>query len=119
MSSSDDSKGHSNLTPDDILERMATTYATCRSYHDQGVVKTVFIKDRERRLVRKPFRTAFVRPDRFRFEYEQDGVKQVIVWRHGRSVRSWCRFKKLHREADATWKCERTRTRLGEDRDAA
>src|SRR5262249_37489466 len=38
------------------------------------------------------FRTAFVRPDRFRFEYEQNGVTQMIVWRHRRSVRSWCRF---------------------------
>ena len=46
-----------------ILDRMAKTYAECKSYHDSGLVKTVFIQAAGKRTVEKPFTTAFVRPD--------------------------------------------------------
>jgi hypothetical protein len=46
-----------------------------------------------RYLQEKPFKTAFVRPDRFRFEYTEtapDGLrKRYIVWRSGSRVQSW------------------------------
>ena len=69
-----------------ILKCMATVYATCTSYCDTGLVSTRFIEDKGTRTIEKPFTTAFVRPDRFRFEY-QDGSHQAIVWREGETVR--------------------------------
>ena len=57
-----------SLTAKQIVKRMAEEYAKCKSYQDLGVVKTVFILPDLKRTVEKPFTTAFVRPDRFRFE---------------------------------------------------
>ena len=76
-----------------ILARMAEVYAECESYRDSGVVTTVFIEERERRTVKKPFTTAFVRPDRFRFEFLdrrcEDEFDRYLVWQGGEDVRTW------------------------------
>jgi outer membrane lipoprotein-sorting protein len=81
------------LKAQDVLDRMAKAYANCKSYRDSGIVRTVFfeatgIHTRERR-----FATAFVRTDRFRFEYEEkllDGRDfRCIVWRKGKDVQTW------------------------------
>src|SRR5262249_45207002 len=75
------------LKAQDVLDRMAKAYAGCKSYRDTGVVKTVFVEATGNRTVEKPFRTAFVRPDRFRFEYtEKRGGREdrYIVWRKGK-----------------------------------
>jgi outer membrane lipoprotein-sorting protein len=81
------------LKAQDVLDRMAKVYAGCKSYHDSGVVKTVFVQADGNRTVEKPFTTAFVRPDRFRFEYkENDGggpERRYIVWRRGKEVQTW------------------------------
>jgi outer membrane lipoprotein-sorting protein len=81
------------LTAKQILARMGTTYARCRTYRDAGVATTVFTEITGRRTEKKPFTTAFVRPDRFRFEYREqksDGrVCRYLVWRSGKDVRSW------------------------------
>ncbi len=72
-----------------ILEHVAEAYAKCKSYRDSGVVKTVLIgPDRKRTRERKPFTTAFVRPDRFRFEYK-DKKSRNIIWRRGDDVQTW------------------------------
>src|SRR5438477_379323 len=80
------------LKAQDVLDRMAKTYAGCKSYHDSGVVKTVFVQANGNRTVEKPFTTAFVRPDRFRFEYkEKEGggpERRYIVWRQGKEVQT-------------------------------
>jgi outer membrane lipoprotein-sorting protein len=76
----------------DVLDRMAKAYAGCKSYRDTGVVKIVFVSDTGDRTVERPFKTAFVRPDRFRFEYtEKQGGREnrFIVWRKGEEVRTW------------------------------
>jgi outer membrane lipoprotein-sorting protein len=74
-----------------ILDRMAEVYANCKSYRDSGVVNTLFIAARGNRTVEKPFTTAFLRPDRFRFEYKEKRSMgrepQYIVWRQGSDVR--------------------------------
>jgi len=82
--------------PDDpsakqILDRMAEVYADCKSYRDSGMVKTLFIKAGGKETIEKPFTTAFVRPDRFRFEFEQTGNPQsrYIVWSKGKDVQTW------------------------------
>jgi hypothetical protein len=76
-----------------ILLTMARAYGTCTSYRDTGVVRTVYVKPNGRRTVLKPFRTAFVRPDRFRFEYREPKdhgePSRCIVWRQGTKVRAW------------------------------
>jgi hypothetical protein len=77
----------------EVLTRVAATYAHCKSYHDEGVVKIVYTGSGRKRVEERPFRTAFVRPDRFRFEYadtDPQGTKRRhIVWRKGADVRTW------------------------------
>ena len=78
--------------PFTIIARMARVYAGCKSYRDSGVVTTVFFEDRGKRTVEKPFTTAFVRPDRFRFEFRDTmGTRQTryIIWSAGKKPRTW------------------------------
>jgi outer membrane lipoprotein-sorting protein len=76
-----------------IVERMASVYASCRSYVDEGDVTTVFLEEKRRRTQVKPFSTAFVSPSNFRFEYRnrrgEDEWDAHIVWRDAESVKSW------------------------------
>jgi len=80
-----------SLDAQKILDRMAKVYANCTSYRDSGTVNTLFIGPRGNRTVEKPFTTAFLRPDRFRFEYKEKRSMgrepQYIVWRQGSDVR--------------------------------
>jgi outer membrane lipoprotein-sorting protein len=83
-------------SPQQILDRMAKGYAGCKTYRDSGVVRTAFFEDTRNRIVEKPFTTAFVRPDRFRFEYKETqtsvwGMRQsrYIVWSDGKAVQTW------------------------------
>ena len=71
-------------TPAEILARFRNAYATCRSYQDTGVVTTVFLHDEpipRRRTTKRPFSTAFVRPDRFRFEWAEAAVGPESEWK--------------------------------------
>ena len=76
-----------------ILERTAKVYAECKTYRDSGVVKTLFIQEGRNRTVSKPFTTAFVRPDRFRYEFKnrrgEYEFDRYLVWRKGQDVRTW------------------------------
>jgi hypothetical protein len=79
------------LTAQQILDKMATAYATCKSYRDSGVVTNFF---NPQHIDIKPFRTAFVRPDQFRFEYDEGTPeKPYIVWTKGDEVRTWWYIK--------------------------
>ena len=78
----------------EILRQMAETYKMCKSYQDSGTVTTIYHqKGGKQHTDSRPFTTAFVRPDRFRFEFKSsfDGKKwhRYIVWAHGKDVRSW------------------------------
>jgi outer membrane lipoprotein-sorting protein len=81
------------LTAEQILARMAKSYADCSSYRDAGEVTTVFFGGMGKRTVKKPFTTAFVRPDRFRFEFQErmgeEEWRRMIIWQGGGDVRSW------------------------------
>jgi outer membrane lipoprotein-sorting protein len=88
-----------SLTAQQILDKVAATYATCKSYRDSGVVTNDFGPHSAgdnfpRHVDVKPFRTAFVRPDQFRFEHD-DGTpeKPYIVWAKGSEVRTWWYIK--------------------------
>jgi len=69
-----------------ILNKMATVYRNCKSYQDSGTAQLVS----ERFGATLQFTTAFVRPDRFRYEY-MDRAKDnhLIIWRKGKNVTFW------------------------------
>jgi hypothetical protein len=81
------------LTAGEILERMATTYAKCKTYQDSGCVTTIFIQGDGQRTDKKPFSTTYVRPARFRFEFKSsfdgDTWHRYIVWADGGDARTW------------------------------
>jgi hypothetical protein len=83
------------MSPEQILAALAEVYATCTSYRDTGVVNTRFINPAGGgHTTTRPFETAFVRPDRFRFEYrsrhfEEDNWDRHIVWADDGDVRTW------------------------------
>jgi outer membrane lipoprotein-sorting protein len=81
------------LTPVKILLEMEKVYAGCRGYQDTGVVKTATLTEGGRAGSERPFTTAFVRPDRFRFQFTDPGLgersSRYIVWTDGTEVRSW------------------------------
>ncbi len=86
----------SKLTAKDILAKVDETYATCRSYVDTGMVKTVFTGNSVGFVDEKPFKTAFVRPDRFRYEFTSNPSyiplareTRFIIWAHGDDVKTW------------------------------
>ncbi|UCG32133.1 MAG: DUF2092 domain-containing protein, partial [Phycisphaerales bacterium] len=58
-----------------------------------GTVRTVYIHADGRRVKELHFTTAFVRPDRFRFEYQDENPMgkptRYIVWASGDEVQTW------------------------------
>jgi hypothetical protein len=78
-----------NPRADQILNLMAETYKHCTTYRDSGVLTT-----NNKTFRTATFSTAFVRPDRFRFEYQMvipviGRTQRNLVWREGQDVRSW------------------------------
>jgi hypothetical protein len=81
-----------DLSAQQIVERMAKVYAACKSYRDAGSVKTLFVENGGNRTVEKPFTTAFVRLDRFRFEYREtvgNRPLRFLIWSNGKEVQTW------------------------------
>jgi len=79
-------------TAKQILDHMVKVYASCKSYQDFGMVRTLFILPDSNRTVEKPFTTAFVRSGRFRFEYKEkrdNKEYRYLVWANGKDVRTW------------------------------
>jgi hypothetical protein len=81
------------LAPETILLKMARVYRNCRSYRDHGEVTTILHVGDGRAGSDRPFSTAFVRPDRFRFQFTDTGLgersSQYVVWTEGEEVHSW------------------------------
>ena len=79
--------------PVTILLAMEKVYASCTSYHDTGLVTSVILTDGGRAGSERPFATAFVRPNRFRFQFTDTGLggdkARYIVWSDGEAVLSW------------------------------
>ena len=73
--------GEEALTAPQILDRMTEVYANCKSYRDSGVVKTLVIHPENwlrNRTTEGPFKTAFIRADRFRFEMDHFAEHYVL-----------------------------------------
>jgi outer membrane lipoprotein-sorting protein len=85
--------GQTTLTPVRILLSMERAYRTCRSYRDSGVVTSTILTDGGRAGSERPFKTAFLRPGQFRFQFTDPGLGErsssYIVWSDGTQVRSW------------------------------
>lgn len=76
-----------------VVRQTTKAYAACESYIDQGVIETAAVGRVDRVTEAMTFRTAFVRPGRFRYEYrldeEDEGRSRHIIWADGGEVRSW------------------------------
>ncbi|MBI5434233.1 MAG: hypothetical protein HZA52_15475 [Planctomycetes bacterium] len=79
-----------SISVPDLVARVRVAYASADGYRDEGEVTTVFVDETpapRRRTQRKHFRTAFRRPDRFRFEYTVKGLgpsgewdRRLVLW---------------------------------------
>jgi hypothetical protein len=79
-----------------VLKQMAAVYADCRSYRDSGCVRSRFLGNPGLPAFEtdKPFRTHFVRPNRFRFEFSRTDPGQTeagrcVLWTAGGTVSTW------------------------------
>ncbi|MEH6556352.1 MAG: hypothetical protein V7708_01060 [Oceanicoccus sp.] len=81
-----------NLNLKEIIQRMENTYANSGTYSDSGVVKIIF-SGSVNIIVEKPFTTAFIRPDRFRYAFKEkkaDGRDQIfIIHLKGKEVQTY------------------------------
>jgi len=81
------------LPPESIMLKMARVYRNCRSYRDHGEVRTIQHIEGGSAGSDRPFSTAFVRPDRFRFQFTDTGLGErssnYVVWTEGEDVHSW------------------------------
>src|SRR5262245_2557328 len=66
----------------EILDRVISTYASCRSYSDQGEMEA----KRNTWSRTAKFSTAFVRPSGFRYELESEMLRgRAVVWKDAES----------------------------------
>lgn len=72
------------LTAEEILARVSSVYASCRSYSDEGEVTTQLQTARPAQPMVQNFKTAFVRPDKFRFEFRSNiRETRFVAWKDG------------------------------------
>jgi outer membrane lipoprotein-sorting protein len=87
-------EGANRAEAEELVKKLLDRYRELESYQDTGMAKTVFWKNEQvDRTVERPFKTAWVRPDRFRFEYSEKLLMRrvdhrYIVWMHGDDVQS-------------------------------
>jgi hypothetical protein len=73
----------------ELVRRLAQAYANCRSYRDSGTVRMTFAKDSPPHVDEQTFRTAFVRPDQFRLDFETGARRDLsTIWMSGATVRA-------------------------------
>src|SRR5437762_3488882 len=79
------------LTPAEILARVSSVYASCRTYSDEGDTSTIMAPGGAKPVAARPFiehfLTAFVQPDTFRFEFQAgppQSDRRYIAWKAGR-----------------------------------
>ena len=95
-------------TVSEIIDRMAETYANCKTYRDTGTVTTVLKSKRETEPRVTNFTTAMTRPDpqassagflankiQFRFSFVKNIEGDLIpgvIWRNGTDIKTWWEF---------------------------
>jgi hypothetical protein len=74
------------MNPTDILQRVNERYSQCRSYSDSGIVEFDDVHQNREHI---EFKTEFVRPDYFRFEWQDYGPNRgkserfSMLWSNG------------------------------------
>lgn len=71
-----------------ILDRTYEAYAKCRTYRDSGFATDVTHDANGKRTNQKAIAIAFVRPNKFRYEYVADDHK-YIIWMDGDDIQKW------------------------------
>ena len=93
------------VTPRQIVQRMAEQYSTISSYQDYGVVETIENKTGRRRPAIS-FKTYFMRPQLFRFQWVEHGSLAApgrnIIWYDGKQSYSYYAIEpdKVEKEKD-------------------
>ena len=86
-------KPQSPMSAQEIIDRMAEVYASCRTYSDEGEVHTEYLRVPRLEPMHQPFSTAFVRPASFRFEFSRrrgkEGWDRYIGWKEGEVEKAW------------------------------
>jgi peroxiredoxin/outer membrane lipoprotein-sorting protein len=85
----------------DVLARVATTYRGLRAYADHGTITDRISTANGTREYTSTFRTAFVRPNKLRFEYDNLGStdRDYVIWTaDGRARTYWYLKPSLVRE---------------------
>jgi hypothetical protein len=78
-----------------VLGRVEEVYAACESYRDTGVARVLTQGGGMSRQDSQPFATAFIRPDRFRFDFGGRGPRvgelwaRPVIWFDGTAVRAF------------------------------
>jgi VWFA-related protein len=83
------------LTAREILDRVSSTYASCRSYSDEGEVKS------SRKIFSRTahFTTVFVRPGGFKYELESETPHgRFVIWKDAETDKSWTALPPNERE---------------------
>ena len=82
-----------DLKAKDIIARVEKAYAACETYRDSGEVSIKFTMETGDRIDIRPFTTSFIRPDRFRYQYQATNPANVtsrfLIWRKGNEVKTW------------------------------
>jgi len=78
---------HSDLRARQIIKKMGVIYSSCSSYQDSGLVQKIPSDHSDKFNIQKKFRTYFVRPDLFRFEWEEKlpSIQKTyiyVVWKN-------------------------------------
>jgi outer membrane lipoprotein-sorting protein len=84
------------MTAEEVLAKMAEAYKGCKSYEDEGEVAIKFDTPQRQWTDRRPFKTAFVRPNKLRYEFTSKlgpmlpgPSTRYVVWADGTKIRSW------------------------------
>lgn len=76
-----------------IMDRVVSVYASCRSYSDEGQASIDFVTAYSRSPRVQPFFTEFVRPSVFRFEFRMqrnaEEWDRFIAWKNGDVEKAW------------------------------
>jgi outer membrane lipoprotein-sorting protein len=87
--------GRAAESPEQIIAKMARTYAGARSYSDEGEVITVYTGEPAgKRTHKRPFSTKFVRPKLYRYEFwerrgeGEDERNRYVIWSDAAPERS-------------------------------
>ncbi|WZO98326.1 hypothetical protein EP7_005386 [Isosphaeraceae bacterium EP7] len=83
--------------PFELARKVEALYASCKTYRDQGKAVQIFLdakgNDRaEGETKPRLITTAFARPDKFRFEFDDERDEKRIrnlIWMDGTAVKTW------------------------------